>query len=240
MLSTFEEKIELLREKGIDHLVKIPFTKEFSQTTSQEFIDKILVQILNTRKLVIGYDHRFGRNRDGGFESLVANEERYGFKVEEIPRQDIDHTAVSSTIIRNALLNGDIDTGNECLGRPYSITGRVIKGEMLGRKIGFPTANIQVPFPHKLIPGDGIYAVHAVYEGASFQGMLYIGSRPTLNGTTRSIEVNIFNFNSDIYEKNLTIKFIKQIRNDAKFNSVEELVKQMEKDKVAALNYLNP
>ncbi len=223
LLSTLDEKIELIAEDGIDYLVKIPFTKEFSQYSSSRFIKEILVDGLGTNKLVIGYNHRFGKNREGSFEYLVQHAGKFGFSVEEIPAQDIDNIAVSSTKIRNALLEGQIDIGNGYLGRPYSITGKVVSGERIGRSLGFPTANVNVSENYKLIPADGIYAVEVICQKQKFKGMIYIGPRPTLNGKYRSIEVNIFEFERDIYNETLTIQFIKQIRQDARFETLKDL-----------------
>ena len=239
LLNTFEEKTEMLKEQGIQHLIRIPFTKEFSQLTSEEFIVKILVVTIGTKKLVIGYDHRFGKNREGSFEQLKLNASAYGFEVEEIPRQDIDHIGVSSTKIRHALEAGDIETATHLLGMPYRLTGRVIKGDKLGRLLGFPTANIEVDTKYKLIPSDGIYAVMVKYEHAVFGGMLYIGNRPTVNGTKQNIEVNIFDFDKEIYGESLTVYFYKLIRGDIRFNDLEELKQQLYLDKKEALHVLN-
>lgn len=234
VLNTFEEKAELLKEQGIHHLIRIPFTKEFSQLTSEQFIKKILVDTIGTKKLVIGYDHHFGKNREGSFEQLKLNGPKYGFEVEEIPRQDVDHVGVSSTKIRKALEEGDIETATHFLGKPYSLTGRVVAGDKLGRLIGYPTANLEIEVKHKLIPMDGIYAVTVVHEHASYGGMLYIGNRPTINGTKQNIEVNIFDFNKDIYGESLTIKLHKQIRGDKKLSDLEALKEQINRDKIAA------
>lgn len=238
LLNTFEEKAELLKEQGIQHLVRIPFTKEFSQLTSEEFIKDILVDTIGTRKLVIGYDHRFGKNREGSFEQLVLNASRYGFDVEEIPRQEIDHLAVSSTKIRHALEAGDIETSNHLIGRPYSITGRVVPGDKIGRSIGFPTANIEVDTNYKLIPSDGIYAVTVKQAHNTYGGMLYIGYRPTISGTKRNIEVNIFDFDKNIYGESITVHFQKMIRGDRTFTNLEELTRQLHQDKVDSLRIL--
>jgi len=235
ILNTFEEKAELLKEQGIQHLLRIPFTKEFSQISSQEFIDSILVKKIGTKKLVIGYDHRFGKNREGSFEQLKINGPQYGFDVEEIPRQEIDDVGVSSTKIRKALLEGDIDTATHFLGRPYAISGRVIKGDKLGRVLGFPTANIDIDSRHKLVPNEGIYAVLVQYESSLFGGMLYIGNRPTIGGTRRSIEVNIFDFDKEIYGENLTLRIMAPLRKDAHFVDLEALKKQLKADKESAL-----
>jgi riboflavin kinase / FMN adenylyltransferase len=239
LLNTFEEKAELLKAQGIQHLIRIPFTKEFSQLTSEEFIIKILVATIGTKKLVIGYDHHFGKNREGSFEQLKLNGPKYGFDVEEISRQDVDHIGVSSTKIRKALEEGDIDTANQLLGNTYSLTGRVVSGDKLGRLLGFPTANIEVDTAFKLIPADGIYAVTVRYEHQTFKGMLYIGNRPTINGIKRNIEVNIFDFDKDIYGDSLTLNFHSLIRQDKKFSDLEGLRAQLATDKIDALRILN-
>ncbi len=238
LLNTFEEKAELLKEQGIQHLIRIPFTKEFSQYTSEEFIQKILVETIGTKKLVIGYDHRFGHNREGSFEQLKINAPRYGFEVEEIPRQDVDHVGVSSSKIRKALEEGDIDTTSHFLARPYALTGRVVMGDKLGRLLGYPTANIEIDTKYKLIPADGIYAVTVLHEHTTYKGMLYIGNRPTVNGTKRNIEVNIFDFAKDIYGESLTLYFHKLIRGDARFSDLEGLKVQLGIDKQDALRIL--
>ncbi|HPI80751.1 MAG: bifunctional riboflavin kinase/FAD synthetase [Cyclobacteriaceae bacterium] len=238
VLNTFEEKAALLKEQGIQHLLRIPFTKEFSQKSSQEFIDNILVKKIGTKKLVIGYDHRFGKNREGSFEQLKLNGPQYGFDVEEIPRQDVDNVGVSSTKIRKALTEGDIETATHFLGRPYSISGMVVKGEKLGRVLGFPTANVDVDSHYKLIPAEGIYAVMVEHAHKAYGGMLYIGHRPTVGGTQRSIEVNIFDFDKDIYGEDITIKLMAPIRKDAHFDDLEALKKQLIVDKSSALNVL--
>lgn len=238
LLNTFEEKAALLKAQGIQHLVRIPFTKEFSQLTSEEFIHKILVDTIGTKKLVIGYDHHFGKNREGSFEQLKIAAPQYGFDVEEITRQEVDHISVSSTKIRHALESGDIETASHLLGQPYSITGRVMPGDKIGRLIGFPTANLEIDSQYKLIPSDGIYAVRVSLEHDWFEGMLYIGQRPTVNGSKRNIEVNIFNFDRDIYGENLTLHFHSMIRSDMKFNDLEELKNQLRLDKKQALQVL--
>ena len=238
LLNTFEEKADLLKHQGIQHLLRIPFTKEFSQISSQAFIKNILVDTIGTKKLVIGYDHRFGNNREGSFDQLKLNGPTYGFDVEEIERQDVDHIAVSSSKIRYALESGDIETAIHFLGRPYSMTGQVVKGDKLGRVLGYPTANIDLDSRLKLIPSDGIYAVTVKYESTIYKGMLYIGNRPTVNGTKRVIEVNLFDFNKEIYGESLTIYFHSLIRLDSKFQDLEALKKQLHDDKEKALNLL--
>jgi riboflavin kinase / FMN adenylyltransferase len=238
LLNTFEEKAEYLRELGINHLIRIPFTKEFSQLSGEDFIHSILVDTIGTKKLVIGYDHHFGKNREGSFEQLKANAPRYGFEVEEIPKQEVDHLGVSSTLIRKALEEGDVEIATPLLGKPYSITGRVVPGDKLGRILGFPTANVEIDTKFKLIPSDGIYAVTVKHEHAPYKGMMYIGNRPTINGSKRNIEVNIFDFNKEIYGESITIYFHKLLRSDTRFQNLEQLKEQLAQDKIAAMEYL--
>ncbi len=238
LLNTFEEKAELLKEQGIQHLLRIPFTKEFSQISSSDFIRNVLVDRIGTRKLVIGYDHHFGKNREGSFDQLKQNAPKYGFEVEEIPRQDIDNMAVSSSKIRKALEEGDVSEAIHLLGRPYSLSGRIIKGDRLGRVLGFPTANIDIDSHYKLVPAEGIYAVIVHYAGIEYGGMMYIGNRPTVDGVKRSIEVNIFNFEKEIYGEELKVSFEKLLRLDTKFKDLEELKSQLHKDKELALEAL--
>ncbi len=238
LLNTFEEKAELLKAEGIQHLLRISFTKEFSNLSSQEFIQKILVETIGTKKLVIGYDHRFGHNREGSFEQLKLNGPAYGFDVEEISRQDVDHISVSSSKIRQALEVADIETATQLLGKPYTLTGQVVKGDKLGRVLGFPTANIEIDSRYKLIPADGIYAVTVRHEHHFYKGMLYIGPRPTVNGTKRVIEVNVFDFNKEIYGESLTVYFHQLLRGDKKFNDLEALKEQLQIDKKEALRIL--
>ncbi|MCA6073318.1 bifunctional riboflavin kinase/FAD synthetase [Fulvivirga sedimenti] len=238
LLNTFEEKAALLREFGIEHLLRIPFTREFSKMSSDEFIRKILVDTIGTKKLVIGYDHKFGKNREGSFEHLKQHAPEYGFEVEEIPRHEVDHLVVSSTKIRHALLEGDMDTATELLGRPYGISGRVVRGQKIGRILGFPTANIEIDHANKLIPSFGAYAVKVMYEGTAYNGMMNIGMRPTVGGTTRTLEVNIFDFDRDIYGDTLNLQFIARIRSEIPFPDIESLKKQLLSDKEAALKLL--
>ncbi|WP_026995883.1 bifunctional riboflavin kinase/FAD synthetase [Flectobacillus major] len=232
LLSTLEEKIELLTQNGIQHLLVIPFTREFSELTSEDFIQQVLLNTIGTKTLVIGYDHRFGRHREGSFEYLKANSQRYGFAVEEISRQDIDHVAVSSSKIRKALQEGDMLPAAHFLGRNYDISGLIVKGKQLGRTIGFPTANIQVREQTKLIPQDGVYAVKVQYKDQYLNGMLNIGNRPTVDGTYKTIEVNIFDFDKDIYGENLKVEFIQRVRAEKKFSGLDELKAQIASDKL--------
>ncbi len=239
LLSTLNEKINLLEKAGVDHLIILPFTKEFSRLSSEQFIRNILVNKIKTNTLVIGYDHRFGKNREGSFEHLKNSASLYEFEVEEIPEQDIDDIAVSSTKIRQALLNNDIQTAQKYLGNSYSLEGNVIKGKQLGRTIGYPTANIEVENSYKLIPQDGVYAVWVWYNKARFGGMLNIGNNPTIKDKGRSIEVNIFNFEKEIYTENLKIEFVSKLRNEEKFDGLDALKNQLHLDKQNAQTILN-
>lgn len=236
ILSTLEEKIQLIESCGIDHFIIIPFTKEFSQITSDEFVQDILLKTIGTKKLIIGYDHKFGKNREGSFEYLKENTSTFGFEVEEIPRQDIDNIAINSTLIRKALLEGKVKDAATYLGRNYSISGTVVKGKQLGAKLGYPTANIKPEDSQKIIPKDGIYAVTIKYHDTFYKGMLSIGFNPTVHGTEKTIEVNIFDFNKSIYEEDLEVFFIEYLREEEKFNNLEELIVQLRKDKEQSLN----
>lgn len=238
LLSTFSEKVQLIEEANIDYLIKIPFTKEFSQLTSEQFISQILIDKLGTKKFVIGYDHHFGKDRGGSLAFLKANEKQFGFEVQEIPRQDIDHVGVSSTKVRKALIEGQVHLASEYLGHFYSLSGKVVSGDRLGTKIGFPTANISIEEEYKLIPGDGVYAVWVSIDGQIYQGMSNIGVRPTVSGNDRKIEVNIFNFDANIYGKQISINFIKRIRNEIKFNGLDSLKLQLSRDQTEALRIL--
>ncbi|WP_422360502.1 bifunctional riboflavin kinase/FAD synthetase [Reichenbachiella sp.] len=238
LLSTFEEKAQLLEEVGIDYLVKVEFTKAFSQLSSETFIQNMLVEKLKTKKLIIGYDHRFGKNRSGSFEYLKENSDRFGFEVEEIPRQDIDDVGVSSTKIRQALFHGEVDLAAEFLGRQYSINGTVVEGKQIGSQLGFPTANIKVAEEFKLIPKDGSYAVRAKVGNEWFKGMLNVGIRPTVGGLHRVIETHLFDFDQQIYNQPIQVEFIKHLRDEKKFDSLEELKTQLQKDKTTSLQLL--
>ncbi|WP_420582623.1 bifunctional riboflavin kinase/FAD synthetase [Reichenbachiella sp.] len=238
LLSTFEEKAKLLEEVGIDYLVKVEFTKAFSQLSSETFIQNMLVEKLKTKKLIIGYDHRFGKNRSGSFEYLKENSDRFGFEVEEIPRQDIDDVGVSSTKIRQALFHGEVDLAAEFLGRSYSLKGTVVEGKQIGSQLGFPTANIKVPEEFKLIPKDGSYAVRAKVGNKWRKGMLNVGIRPTIGGLHRVIETHLFDFDQEIYNQPIQIEFVKHLRDEKKFDSLDELKNQLQKDKITSLELL--
>ncbi|HEU4719142.1 MAG TPA: bifunctional riboflavin kinase/FAD synthetase [Bacteroidia bacterium] len=238
LLNTLREKTAKLEEAGIDHLIIQPFTREFSMLSSKDFIEKILVEKIHTRKLVIGYDHHFGRNREGSFEHLRNSGPVYGFEVEEIPAKLIDNVSVSSTRIRHSLEKGDVESANANLGYRYPLTGMVVKGRQLGRTIGFPTANILVEDPYKLVPADGVYAVMVKRGNETHKGMLNIGMRPTVDGRERTIEVNILDFDADLYGETLTLEFVKRLRDEIKFSGLEELKKQLFADRTHAMGIL--
>ncbi len=238
LLSTFKEKVRLLESLGLDYVIKIPFTPKFSNLSADEFVRTILVDQIGTKKLYIGYDHRFGNNREGDIQFLKGQSSKYGYEVFEIPRQDIDDIGISSTKIRNALHEGDIRLSHTLLGRNYSIKGLVVQGEKVGREIGFPTANIQIDKEYKLLPGDGAYAIIAELDGNKFEGMLNIGFKPTVNGSQRTIEAHLFNFDENIYGREITIEFVQSLRKEKKFNSLNELKLQLEKDKAQAIDIL--
>ncbi|MFC3414613.1 bifunctional riboflavin kinase/FAD synthetase [Algoriphagus hitonicola] len=227
LLSTFEEKAKLLRDFGINHLISIPFTKEFSQLSSREFIKEVIVKKIGTKKLVIGYDHRFGKNREGSFDYLQENSSEFGFELEEISRQDVDAIGVSSTKIRRALETGDVHTANQYLGRPYELNGLVIKGQQIGRSIGFPTANIHIPNDYKLIPKDGVYAVRAMVSGQVYNAMLNIGNRPTVDGSKKTVEAHLFDFSGDLYDQQITIYLEFYLREERKFENLAGLKAQL-------------
>jgi riboflavin kinase/FMN adenylyltransferase len=237
LINTINEKAELMEKLGINHLIITPFSRDFSNQTAESYIRDVLVNKIGTKKIVIGYDHRFGKDRQGGLDDLQRLGPVCGFDVIEIPEQDINEVAVSSTRIRSALLQSNIDLANTFLGYPFFITGTVIRGDQIGRQIGYPTANINIQERYKLIPGDGIFAVKVKIADEYYKGMAYIGTRPTLNGMTRNIEVNIFDFDQDIYNQQLRMDFYHFVREDIKFNSLDELKEQLAKDKldVAAL-----
>ncbi len=239
LLHTIEEKIKHLEKTGIDHLLIIPFTKEFSRQSSLQFVRDVLANKVGVKTLVIGYDHRFGKNREGSMDDLRKYGTTYKFEVEEIPAQDIDDITISSTKIRNALTHGDVDTAKRYLGYNYPVSGKVVEGNNLGKKMGFPTANISVQQSYKLIPGDGVYAVKVFFEGKKYGGMVNIGNQPTFENRNHAFEVNIFGFDKNIYNENINIEFVSRIRSEMKFDSVESLVAQLNNDKSTALNSIN-
>lgn len=240
LITTKEEKIKRFETLGVDHLIIYPFNKTFSQMNYTDFVKEILVEKMKTKCLVVGYDHRFGKNREGGYEYLKKCADKYNFQVERTEALSLKADKVSSTKIREALEAGNIKKANSYLGYSYTLHGSVVDGKKLGRKLGFPTANIESSDKHKLIPGYGVYAVSVEIKGQLHKGMLNIGMRPTFNNNAdnRSIEVNIFDFNADIYGENITLTFVDKIREEQKFAGIESLVNQLHADKQTALKLL--
>ncbi len=239
-LTTIEEKIELLSKASIDHLVIIKFTTEFSNIPACDFVKDILVGKIGTKLLVIGYDHHFGRKGEGDFNTIRQCAKDLDFRVEQVEGFQTEDGVISSSLIRGALLKGNVEKANSWLGYPYSLGGQIIEGRKLGRQIGFPTANIKPSSEHKLVPSNGVYAVEVKFENKVLKGMLNIGSNPTVNEdpSLRSIEVNILDFNEDLYGRNITVVFRKRLRDEKKFKSLDELVVQMELDKLETLRLL--
>tara|TARA_B100000795_G_scaffold227502_1_gene183883 strand:+ start:214 stop:1131 length:918 start_codon:yes stop_codon:yes gene_type:complete len=231
LITTKNEKIALLEEAGIDHLIIHPFSREFSRLSSVEFVRDILVNKIGTSRLVIGYNHHFGRNREGSFEHLKEYGPVYGFQVEEICAQDIDAISVSSTKIRKALESGDISTAKDYLTHNFHLSGIVVKGNNLGHKLGFPTANLKIVDSHKLIPANGVYLVTVSVRNQDYKGMLNIGLRPTIDGEEKTIEVHILDFDTNIYGEEITLTFESWIREERKFESLDALKAQLELDK---------
>lgn len=238
LINTIHEKADLLQELGVDHLIITPFSRDFSNQSAGDYIRDVLVNKIGTKKIVIGYDHRFGKDRLGGLDDLLKWAPEYGYEVIEIPEQDINDVAVSSTRIRKALLEGNIQLANTFLGYPFFISGKVGRGDKIGRQIGYPTANIVIEETYKLIPCDGIYSARAIVNGQAYKGMAYIGARPTINGLTRNIEVNIFDFQADIYGEDIRMEFYHFVRGDIKFTGLDELIVQLAKDKADVLELL--
>tara|TARA_Y100000385_G_scaffold253980_1_gene278494 strand:+ start:324 stop:1250 length:927 start_codon:yes stop_codon:yes gene_type:complete len=237
LLNTLDEKIRLLENFGLDNLVVAPFSKDFSQMPALAYIKDFLVENFHPNTIVIGYDHHFGINRSGDINLLKEYQKVFQFQVEQISKETIEDIAISSTKIRKALLAGDIETGGHLLGYPYQLSGYVIKGEQIGRTLGFPTANIQLTVNYKLIPKTGVFAVMIHVQGKNYKGMLNIGFRPTVEGNSKTIEVNIFDFNKDIYGEEISITLVKRLRDEKKFKSLEALKKQITSDKKEALKY---
>lgn len=268
MINTMPEKARLLQDLGVDHLIITPFTRDFSNQSPQDYIKDALVGQIGMKSIVIGYDHRFGKDRKGSFAELQDYSKVYNYKLNEIPEEDIKNLAVSSTRIRKSLAKGDVEDANELMGHPFVLSGKVIKGDQIGRTLGYPTANLIVEESYKLIPSDGIYAVtvevqenknknqelHNPYQPINsissnlntqisipntkiYKGMAYIGHRPTINGLSQNIEVNIFDFSEDIYHQNIKMEFHHFIRHDVKFEGLEKLTEQLGKDKLATMAY---
>lgn len=239
LLNTIDERKELFSKLNLEALVIKTFNKEFANLSARDFVKRILVDELNAKHIIIGYDHHFGKNRSANIDDLKAFGKEFDFVVEEISAQDIKDVAVSSTKIRNAISDGDLQTANSYLGSPYYLTGTVIKGKGLGKQINFPTANIHIKEDYKLIPKNGVYAVTSIIDNTTVNGMMNIGTNPTVNGTKRSIEAHFFNLNKDLYNETLKVTIINRLRDEHKFESVALLQEQLKLDQEQALRFIN-
>ncbi|MFM1754073.1 MAG: Riboflavin biosynthesis protein RibF [Bacteroidota bacterium] len=239
LLNTIDEKIELLEKIGIDNLIIHPFDEKFAELNAEAFVTTILVDQFRVQKIIIGYDHRFGKNRTANIDDLITFGTQYGFEVEQISAQEIDEISISSTKIRTALEEGEIQLANEYLGYHYFLSGTVVKGKQLGRTIGFPTANIELEEDYKLVPQNGVYVVRVKIDGKTIYGMMNIGFNPTVQGKQKTIEVHLFDFDTDIYNRKIQVSILQHIRSEKKFESVELLKEQLKKDKTFTLHYLN-
>lgn len=239
LLTPLEDKIELLQAQGIDHIIVAPFTKEFADLSAEDYITDFLVNYFNPKRIVIGYDHRFGHDRSGNISLLQSVQQKFGYEVEEIPAQLIDEAAVSSTKIRNALLEGEVKTAAQMLGRNFVLTGIVVEGAQLGRTIGYPTANIQPLSDDQLIPANGVYAVMVEVDSKQYPAMLNIGYKPTVTQEKKlTIEAHIFDFNADIYEKSISLIFVERLRDEQRFPSLDALKSQLAEDERSAKEIL--
>ena len=235
LIQTLEERAKTLEGLGLEHMVVHPFTKAFSQLSAAAYVKEILVEMLNVAHIIIGHNHRFGKNRTANVEDLQHFGDVYGFKVTQISAEEIDNISISSTKIRTALMHGDVAKTHSYLGHPFTLSGRVIQGQQRGRTLGFPTANIAVNHPDKIIPNTGVYAVQVTCNDKQHMGMMNIGTNPTVNGQHQSIEVHIFDWSEDIYDKNIEVSLIQRIRDEVRFKSLYALQKQLEKDKATIL-----
>ena len=238
LLNTIDEKITILEKLGLDVLIIHPFTKEFSRLTAIEFVRDILVNTLYIKRVVIGYDHRFGRNRTANIKDLITFGSTYNFTVDEIPAQEIDEVSVSSTKIRNALEDGDIETANSYLGYEYMLTGTIIKGKGIGKQLGYPTANLNIAEDYKLIPKNGAYVVNSSIADKTVYGMMNIGFNPTVNGTEKSIEINFFDFDTNLYDQKIQVNILVRLRDEHKFESIDALKAQLAKDKEKSIEFI--
>lgn len=237
LLNTIDEKALLLQQAGVDNLIIHPFDHTFSRLTAEDFVKDILVDRLNIQKIIIGYDHRFGRNRTATIDDLIKYGSQYGFEVEQISALEVNEVSVSSTKVRNALALGDVQTANEFLGYPYMLTGTVVKGRQLGRTIGYPTANIAIPETYKLVPETGVYVASAIVDGKEVPGMMSIGTNPTVGGMEQSIEIHLFDFDADLYGKTLQLNLYQRLRDEEKFASIEILKDKLDEDRQRSLDY---
>lgn len=240
LITSQSEKIDRLKQAGLQHLIIHPFTKEFSRTTYVEYVRDLLVNGIGVKQLVIGYDHQFGRNREGSFEQLEELAPVYDFEVKEIPVQTVDDVNISSTKIRKAIKRGDVRTVTKYLGYRFQLTGMVVKGNQMGRRLGFPTANLKLTESYKITPGNGVYAVRVKHNLIWHNGVMNIGKRPTVTSDSKAtIEVHIFDFNANIYGDLLTIELVEKIRDEQKFNSAQDLSQKIQEDKLMAINILH-
>ena len=239
MLNTIDEKAQLLEKFGLDHLVIQPFTQEFSRLSALEFVRDILVNTLQVKKLVIGYDHHFGKNREGNFEQLLEYKNVYNFELEKITAQEIENVSVSSTKIRKALENGYIEKANKYLGYNYMLTGEIVTGKGLGRKLNFPTVNLHIKEAYKLIPKMGVYIVKTQIEENTVFGIMNIGYRPTIDGKNQTIEIHLLDFNANLYGKKMQIEILNRLRDEQKFDSVEHLTEQIQEDEKSARKWIS-
>lgn len=238
LLNTINEKVFLIEKTGLSNLIIHPFNKAFSELSAEEFVEKILVEKLNIQKIIIGHDHRFGKNRNANIDDLIHFGKKYNFEVEQISAQEINEVSISSTKIRNALNQGNIELATEYLGYNYLLTGIVSKGKQLGRTIGYPTANIQIKEDYKLLPKNGVYIVKSTIKNKTIFGMMNIGVRPTVDGATQTIEIHFFDYNDDLYEQEIVVSILKRIRDEKKFESLAALKDQLALDKATSLAYL--
>ena len=240
LLNTFEEKKKLLEKEGIDHLVIVPFTEKFANLSATEYIEEFLVAHFNPHTIIMGHDHQFGRNRQGNYALLASKAEQFGYLLKEIPKQVVEDITISSTKIREHLSRAAIASANQLLGYPFFFSGRVVHGNKIGRTLGYPTANLKIEDPEKIVPGNGIYAVYARPEGSDhlFKGMMSIGFRPTVDGKSRVIEVNIFEFDREIYDELLEVHMVAYLREEKKYESLQGLIEQLGIDKQNSLQVL--
>ena len=239
MIDTIDEKIHLFEKTGVDNLIIQPFDENFSKIRAKEFVEEILVKKLKIKHIIIGYDHRFGKDREASVDDLKKFGLNYMFTVVEIAAQEIHSIAISSTKIRNAILKGEIKKCNEYLGRNFMLTGEVVHGDGLGKKINFPTANIEIPETYKIIPKNGVYLVKAIINSEIYFGMMNIGVRPTIGGKNKSLEIHFFNFKDNIYNKTISVEIICKIRDEEEFSSIDELKIQLKKDEQFCLKLIN-
>lgn len=239
LLNTIDERVKLIDQFGIDHLVAQEFTQDFANLSAEEFVKTVLVDQFNIGKIIIGYDHRFGKNRSADIHDLIEFGKKYHFDVEQISAEELNDVSVSSTKIRNALNVGNVALAKTYLGYPYMVSGKVVSGKQLGRTIGYPTANIQVAEDYKLIPAIGVYVVGVTVKDKDFYGMLSVGTNPTVGGTEKTVEVYIFDFNDTIYDEEITVRFLTKIRDEEHFGSIDLLIEALKNDEVFSRNFLS-